>query len=175
MDRTMVLAGMSLETSSGIQDNGSCGEKSARRQSSTQRTSLMHIHCPHCRSPIEVVEDQELRDVTCPSCGSSFNLLPDETVTRVAREHKTLGHFELIDRIGIGAFRGSLDRARHGTGPHGGRSSCHAKASSLLRKRRASCAKLAPPHASTIRGSWPCTRWAKPMISCSSSAIMCAA
>ena len=65
---------------------------------------IMHIHCPHCRSPIEVVEDQELRDVTCPSCGSSFNLLPDETVTHTAAEHKTLGHFELMDRIGIGAF-----------------------------------------------------------------------
>ena len=64
----------------------------------------MHIHCPHCRSPVEVVEDQELRDVICPSCGSSFNLLPDETVTRVARERKALGHFELIERIGIGAF-----------------------------------------------------------------------
>ncbi len=48
----------------------------------------MHIHCPHCRSPIEVVEDQELRDVTCHSCGSSFNLLPDETVTRTAVEQK---------------------------------------------------------------------------------------
>ena len=64
----------------------------------------MHIHCPHCRSPIEVVEDQELRDVTCPSCGSSFNLLPDETVTHAAVEHRTLGHFELMDRIGVGAF-----------------------------------------------------------------------
>jgi predicted Zn finger-like uncharacterized protein len=64
----------------------------------------MHIHCPHCRSPIEVVDDQELRDVTCPSCGSSFNLLPDETVTRIAKEYKKLGHFELIDRIGVGTF-----------------------------------------------------------------------
>ncbi len=40
----------------------------------------------------------------CPSCGSSFNLLSDETVTRIAREQRTLGHFELLDRIGIGAF-----------------------------------------------------------------------
>ncbi len=64
----------------------------------------MHIHCPHCGSPIEVVDDQELCDVTCPSCGSSFNLLPEETVTCTAKEHKTLGHFELLDRIGVGAF-----------------------------------------------------------------------
>ena len=42
--------------------------------------------------------------MTCPSCGSSFNLLPDETVTRAAVEHRTLGHFQLIDRIGVGAF-----------------------------------------------------------------------
>ena len=68
------------------------------------RSFCMHIHCPHCRSPIEVVDEQELRDVTCPSCGSSFNLLPDETVTRIAKEQKTLGHFELMDRIGVGAF-----------------------------------------------------------------------
>jgi WD40 repeat protein len=64
----------------------------------------MHIHCPHCRSPIEVVDEQELCDVTCPSCGSFFNLLPDETVTRIAKEQKTLGHFELLDRLGFGAF-----------------------------------------------------------------------
>jgi serine/threonine protein kinase len=64
----------------------------------------MHIHCPHCRSPVEVVEDQELRDVVCPSCGSSFNLLPEETVTRNEKEQKTLGHFQLLDRIGVGAF-----------------------------------------------------------------------
>ena len=94
----------SLETDRGIPENGSCGKEAATETSSTKRTSLMHIHCPHCRSPIEVVEDQELRDVTCPSCGSSFNLLPDETVTRTAVEHRTLGHFELMDRIGVGAF-----------------------------------------------------------------------
>ena len=64
----------------------------------------MHIHCPHCHNPIEVVDDQQLRDVICPSCGSSFNVVPDETVTRVAQERTTLGHFELLDRIGVGAF-----------------------------------------------------------------------
>jgi len=64
----------------------------------------MHIRCPHCRNPIEVVDDDELRDVVCPACGSSFNLLPDETISRQLAEHKTVGRFELIDRIGVGAF-----------------------------------------------------------------------
>lgn len=41
----------------------------------------MHIRCPHCRNPIEVVDGDQLQDLTCHSCGSSFNLLPDETVS----------------------------------------------------------------------------------------------
>lgn len=36
----------------------------------------MHIHCPHCRSPIEVVDEQELRDVTCPSCAVPSTCFP---------------------------------------------------------------------------------------------------
>jgi len=77
----------------------------------------MHIRCPHCQNPIEVVEDAALRDLVCPSCGSSFNLLPDETVSRQTAAAKTLGRFQLVDRIGIGAFGevwtaydGELDR-----------------------------------------------------------------
>ena len=79
-----------------------CGKNDSNATS--QGVLQMHIHCPHCRSAIEVLDDQQLCDVTCPSCGSSFNLLPDETVTHTAVEHRTLGHFELMDRIGIGAF-----------------------------------------------------------------------
>ncbi len=64
----------------------------------------MHIRCPHCRNPIEVVDDDQLQDLTCPACGSSFNLLPDETVSRPAAGRRTLGRFELVDRVGVGAF-----------------------------------------------------------------------
>ena len=64
----------------------------------------MHIRCPHCRNPIEVIDDDQLRDIICPSCGSSFNLLPDETVSHRSVAHRMLGRFELIERIGIGAF-----------------------------------------------------------------------
>ncbi len=64
----------------------------------------MHIRCPHCHNAIEVVEDAELQDLVCSSCGSSFNLLPDETVSRQSVTHRTLGRFELVERIGIGAF-----------------------------------------------------------------------
>jgi predicted Zn finger-like uncharacterized protein len=30
----------------------------------------MHINCPHCQNPIEVVESADMKDVACPSCGS---------------------------------------------------------------------------------------------------------
>ena len=68
------------------------------------KDQAMHIRCPHCRNPIEVVDDDRLQDLTCPSCGSSFNLLPDETVSRQTAIRKTLGRFELVERIGVGAF-----------------------------------------------------------------------
>lgn len=64
----------------------------------------MRIRCPHCQSAIEVVEDAELHDLVCPSCGSSFNLIPDETVSWHAGAKRTLGRFDLVDRIGFGAF-----------------------------------------------------------------------
>ncbi len=110
----------------------------------------MHIHCPHCRNPIELVDDQQLRDVTCPSCGSSFNLLPDDTVTRAAVEHRTLGHFELLDRIGAGAFGEvwtahdrQLDRTVAIKLPRKGQLSAE-EAESFLREAR-SAARLSHP------------------------------
>ena len=110
----------------------------------------MHIHCPHCRNPVEVVEDGELRGVICPSCGSSFSLLTDETVTRTTIEHKTLGHFELMDRIGVGAFGevwtahdSELDRVVAVKLPRKGQLSAQ-EAESFLREAR-SAARLSHP------------------------------
>ena len=73
----------------------------------------MHVRCPHCCNPIEVVEDQSLAEVSCPSCGSSFNLIggEEETATCAGGATRTLGHFELIEQIGMGHF-GSVWKAR---------------------------------------------------------------
>lgn len=64
----------------------------------------MHIHCPHCQQSIECSEDSDLHNITCSSCGSAFNLVPDETVSHGTATRRTLGHFELINRLGFGAF-----------------------------------------------------------------------
>ncbi len=38
----------------------------------------LHIRCPHCHEPIELVEDNPLEEINCPSCGSSFGVIGDE-------------------------------------------------------------------------------------------------
>ncbi len=35
----------------------------------------MHVRCPHCHNPIEVVGDDSFTDLECPSCGSHFPLV----------------------------------------------------------------------------------------------------
>ncbi len=74
--------------------------------------SGLHVRCPHCHHPIELVDEAELSDVVCGSCGSSFSLIAaDETKSYAASKPTKLAHFELIERVGIGAF-GSVFKAR---------------------------------------------------------------
>lgn len=71
----------------------------------------MHVRCPHCRNPIEIVDDGSLDDVNCSSCGSSFSLIaPTETQTFRPDSVQSIGHFELRDQLGVGAF-GTVWRA----------------------------------------------------------------
>ena len=72
----------------------------------------MEVRCPHCHAPIDLPSDTSLSDITCPSCGSSFGLLgEDETASFKGTGTKTLGHFELIEQMGVGSF-GCVWRAR---------------------------------------------------------------
>ena len=72
----------------------------------------MHVRCPHCHNPLEVLDNASLSDIECPSCGSSFSLVGDVTATLTHRpETKTIGHFQLVRQVGIGAF-GSVWQAK---------------------------------------------------------------
>jgi tetratricopeptide (TPR) repeat protein len=72
----------------------------------------MHIRCPHCHKPVEIVDDRDFVDVTCPSCGSSFNLLSDaSTVGRGQGQLERIAHFELLEVVGVGGF-GTVWKAR---------------------------------------------------------------
>jgi serine/threonine protein kinase len=70
----------------------------------------MHILCPHCHNPIEVVKISAHEEITCPSCGSSFHLETDATAPEKGSLQK-LGRFELTGVLGHGAF-GTVYKAR---------------------------------------------------------------
>jgi WD40 repeat protein/tRNA A-37 threonylcarbamoyl transferase component Bud32 len=71
----------------------------------------MHIICPHCRSPIELVKVTTREEIFCPSCGSSFKLEEGSTTGWNPQNGQKLGKFELIDQVGLGAF-GTVYKAR---------------------------------------------------------------
>ncbi|HEV3255671.1 MAG TPA: protein kinase [Gemmataceae bacterium] len=72
----------------------------------------MHIICPHCQNPFEVIETTPPDVILCPSCGSSFCLARGSTVGwSPADKGRKLGKFELIDVVGTGAF-GTVYMAR---------------------------------------------------------------
>jgi len=70
------------------------------------------LHCPHCQTPIDVVDARD-DEATCNSCGSSFKLGHERTLSLSAAKLPKLGKFELLAAVGRGAF-GTVYRARDG-------------------------------------------------------------
>jgi tRNA A-37 threonylcarbamoyl transferase component Bud32 len=75
-----------------------------------QRQGL-HIRCPHCASPVELLADTPEEDVTCRSCGSTFCLVDREESGPESPALRSMGRFELIARVGVGGF-GTVWKAR---------------------------------------------------------------
>jgi tetratricopeptide (TPR) repeat protein/tRNA A-37 threonylcarbamoyl transferase component Bud32 len=69
---------------------------------------VRQLRCPHCHHPIQLADNQS-EDVLCPGCGSGFRV-PDARPTN-SFAPMTLGKFELLERVGLGAF-GAVWRAR---------------------------------------------------------------
>ena len=70
----------------------------------------MRVRCPHCQSPLEIIEEEQLTDVICPSCGSNLDGV-NETLISIRPEVKTIGRFQLMERVGRGYF-GEVWKAR---------------------------------------------------------------
>jgi len=71
----------------------------------------MHILCPHCHNPIELVKIDPRAEIACPSCGSSFHLEGGSTTGWERQTGQTLGKFELIEPVGQGGC-GTVYKAR---------------------------------------------------------------
>ncbi len=73
--------------------------------------NFLRIRCPHCGVANELAVDVLIEDILCEGCGSHFQLGGDISETQHATAITTVAHFELIERIGIGAF-GAVWKAR---------------------------------------------------------------
>lgn len=71
----------------------------------------LHVRCPHCRRTIHLMSDSSVASVSCPSCGNGFSLLCNETVTAEPGAVTTIGHFDLLQKLGHGVS-GTVWKAR---------------------------------------------------------------
>jgi len=71
----------------------------------------IRIRCPHCHHPVEILDRQQVDEVTCPSCGIAFNVAIEGAVdfqsaskTVAPGVPRRIAHFELLKLLGEGAL-----------------------------------------------------------------------
>lgn len=70
----------------------------------------MNVHCPLCHQRIGLAEGSTLSAIKCPSCDGGFSLIDDDTVDYNYCAKTNIAHFQLLEKIGTGAF-GSVWKA----------------------------------------------------------------
>ena len=63
----------------------------------------MHLLCPHCKNPIELVRLDPRAEITCTSCGSNFRI-DDSSTTGCTPAGQSVGRFKLVQEVGHGGF-----------------------------------------------------------------------
>ena len=81
----------------------------ASRDKETMQSINLHIRCPHCNWPSELVCDRSVANVVCAACSKEFCLVDerpsneDDSRTQADGVHQ-IGHFRLLQEVGRGAF-----------------------------------------------------------------------
>lgn len=71
----------------------------------------LQIRCPHCHTLLDIDVDTPFAQIACTDCGSHFSLTGEEMKAGAAETLTTVGHFQLVERLGLGAF-GTVWKAR---------------------------------------------------------------
>ncbi len=106
---TQALSPSATEHDQTIEHKSNKPSKSSKSQGSGSRG--LHIRCPHCSNPVELLTDTAFESITCVSCGSAFSLVDEREQTREAPTLKSIGRFDLVSRLGMGGF-GTVWKAR---------------------------------------------------------------
>ncbi len=83
------------------------GDGASQAESLTQ----LRIRCPHCFTPSDWIPDTPWEKITCSRCGATYRLAGTEAVGEGPGALKSIGRFELIERVGVGGF-GTVWKAR---------------------------------------------------------------
>ena len=86
-------------------------EQTLARQPSHGDSDGLHIRCPHCRNPVELLDNTAYDSINCMSCGSMFSLVDSEQTMQAATPLQTIDRFEIVSRLGAGGF-GTVWKAR---------------------------------------------------------------
>jgi hypothetical protein len=71
----------------------------------------MHVLCPHCHNPIEIVKLTPREEVACPACGSTFRLEVGASTGSQSLAGWKVGRFDMIETVGHAGF-GTVYKAR---------------------------------------------------------------
>jgi serine/threonine protein kinase/ribosomal protein S27E len=83
----------------------------ADHQTPHRQSRGLHIRCPHCSNPVELLADTPSENIICRTCGSAISLVEPEGRTIQAPALQKLGRFEIVARVGVGGF-GTVWKAR---------------------------------------------------------------
>jgi tetratricopeptide (TPR) repeat protein len=65
-------------------------------------SGVLRILCPGCDVPIDIMAEISATQFTCEQCGLTFSLVDDSDSSEP--EVKQIGHFELVEELGVGGF-----------------------------------------------------------------------